>query len=350
MRRILVFALALAAIWGGYWWVGAGAMERGFRGWLDARAAEGWVAEYDSVETQGFPSRFDTSFRGLALQPPGAPWAWRAPLFQTLMLSYAPNRAVAAWPGPQTLLTPAGRVDLEGEQLRASVRLGLAPSLPLEEARAVAEGLRVEAEAGWRLGAEEASVATVATPTLPNGQRLGVRLRELAPPAALRALVDPLGAMPEAVERVHLDVDLGFDAPWDRFALEARAPRLAALSLREASFAWGDLALSAEGSVRIDAEGVPEGRVAIRVANWRRLLELLRATGVVGEDAALLTERALEVLAGLSPDDDVLDVPLSFQRGFVSLGPIPLGPAPRLPPPGALSAAAAGTRPGAPPA
>lgn len=333
MRRILVFVLALAAVWGGYWWFGASAMERGFRAWLDARAAQGWVAEYTSVETHGFPSRFDTSFRELALQPPGAAWAWRAPLFQTLMLSYAPNQAVAAWPGRQTVLTPAGRIDLVSERMRASVRLGLAPSLPLEEFRAIAEGLVVEGEAGWRLTAAEASLATAATPTAAHGQRLGVLLRDLAPPGAVRALVDPSGAMPEAVERVHLDADLGFDVPWDRFALEERAPRLTGVTLREASFAWGDLALSAEGAVRIGADGVPEGRIDLRVANWRRLLDLLRATGVVGADAALLTERAMEVLAGLSPDADVIEVPLSFQQGFVSLGPIPLGPAPRLAPP-----------------
>ena len=165
------------------------------------------------------------------------------------------------------------------------------------------------------------------------------------PPAAVRALVDPLGAMPEAVERVQLDADLGFDAPWDRRALEDRAPRLTGITLREASLLWGDLALRAEGAVAIGPDGIPQGRIEMRVENWRRLLGLLRAAGVVGEDAALLTERAMEVLAGLSPDADVLAAPLSFQRGFMSLGPIPLGPAraPRAAP-GAPRLAAVGAR------
>ena len=333
MRRTLVLVLTLAAVWAGYWWTGALAMERGFRGWLDARAAEGWVASYESVETHGFPSRFDTSFRDLALQPPGAGWAWRAPLFQTLMLSYAPNRAVAAWPGPQTILTPLERIDLEGDELRASVRLGVAARLPLEEFRAVARDLRIEGGSGWSATAAEASLATVSVPTAANGQRLGVRLRDLRPPAALRALVDPLGSMPDAVEGFHLDVDLGFDAPWDRHALEDRAPRLTGLALREATLLWGDLAISAEGAVEIGADGVPEGRIDLSVAGWRRLLGLAEATGLLGEGLAPLTERALEVLAGLSPDAGVIEAPLSFQGGFVSLGPIPLGPAPRLAPP-----------------
>ena len=160
-----------------------------------------------------------------------------------------------------------------------------------------------------------------------------MRLRELRPPAAVRALVDPSGAMPDALDRFHLDADLAFDAPWDRFALEDRAPRLTGLALREASLAWGELALSAEGSVEIGADGVPRGRIDLRVEDWRRLLGLLRATGVVGERLAPLTERAMEVLAELSPDPDVIEAPLSFQKGFVSLGPIPLGPAPRLAPP-----------------
>ncbi len=333
MRRILVIVTALTLLWGGYWWSGALAMERGFRAWLDARAAEGWVASYDSVETHGFPSRFDTTFRGLALQPPDAGWAWRAPLFQTLMLSYLPNRAVAAWPGPQTILTPLGRIDVEGERLRASVRLGVATSLPLDELRLEAAGLGVAAEAGWRASAAEASLATVATTAARNGQRLGILLSELRPPSAVRALVDPLGAMPDALDRLHLDADLGFDAPWDRFALEDRAPRLTSIALRDARIEWGALALSAEGSVEIGEDGLPRGRIELRVEDWRRLLDLLRATGMVGEGVAPLTERAMEVLAGLSPDADVIEAPLSFQRGFVSFGPIPLGPAPRLAPP-----------------
>lgn len=330
MRRILLFALAAAAVWAGYWWSGATAMERGFRAWLDARAAEGWTASYEAVETRGFPSRFDTSFRGLALSPPGAPWEWRAPLFQTLMLSYAPNRAVAAWPGPQTVLTPAGPVELEGERMRASVRLGVAAALPLEEFRAVAEALRVEAGPGWTLAAEEASLATIATPVAPNGQRLGLRLTGLELPATLRARVDPEGAMPDALEGLHLDADLGFDAPWDRHALEEAAPRLTEVGLRDASFSWGEVAFVASGEVEIGEDGAPVGRIDLRVEDWRTLLRLARAAGLLGEGVPPLAERALEVLADLSPDPEVIEAPLSFQKGFVSLGPIPLGPAPRL--------------------
>ena len=340
MRRILLFAIAAALVWAVYWWSGATAMERGFRAWLDARAAEGWMASYESVETHGFPSRFDTSFRGLALGPPGAPWTWEAPLFQTLMLSYAPNRAVAAWPGPQTVTTPAGRIELEAERMRASVRLGVATALPLEEFRAVAEELRVRGEpaglgagAAWALSAEEASLATVVTPTAPHGQRLGVRLRGVRPPPGVRAIVDPLGAMPDALDGLHIDADLGFDAPWDRHALEDRAPRLTEIALRDASLVWGDLTLTARGTLAVDADGVPDGRIALHVKNWRTLLALLQATGVVGERVSPLTERALEVLAGLSPDEAVIEAPLTFRRGLVSFGPIPLGPAPRLAPP-----------------
>jgi hypothetical protein len=333
MRRILLLALALAAVWGGYWWSGATAMERGLRGWLDARAAEGWTASYDAVETRGFPSRFDTSFRGLALSPPGAAWEWRAPEFQTLMLSYAPNRAVAAWPGPQTVATPAGDVVLEGERMRASVRLGVAASLPLQEFRAVAEALRVRGDPGWTLTAEEASLAVAVTPAAPNGQRLGVRLTGLRAPPAVRARIDPEGAMPEALDGLHLDADLGFDAPWDRHALEDTPPRLTEIGLRDASFSWGALALVASGDVEIGPDGVPEGRIDVRVEEWRLLLDLMRALGLLGERALPLAEGAMGVLAGLSPQEDVVEAPLSFQNGFVSLGPIPLGPAPRLAPP-----------------
>jgi hypothetical protein len=63
---------------------------------------------------------------------------------------------------------------------------------------------------------------------------------------------------------------------------------------------------------------------------WRRLLEMAVGTGLIAEVIHPTLERALELMAGLNGPPDTLDAPLTFQSGFVSFGPIPLGPAPRL--------------------
>ena len=54
------------------------------------------------------------------------------------------------------------------------------------------------------------------------------------------------------------------------------------------------------------------------------------ALGLVKPDIAPTVERMLEVIAAQSPDLDVINITLSCQDGRMSLGPLPLGPAPRL--------------------
>src|SRR5690606_528484 len=87
MRKLLWIVLALAALYSGYWLVGSTLVERGLKGWLEQRRAEGWTAGYASLDVQGFPSRFDTVIEGLDLYDPGTGLGWRAPFFHILALS-----------------------------------------------------------------------------------------------------------------------------------------------------------------------------------------------------------------------------------------------------------------------
>ena len=88
------------------------------------------------------------------------------------------------------------------------------------------------------------------------------------------------------------------------------------------------MALDAAGSLTVDPKGTPEGRITIRATNWRDMVAVARASGSLPEGIADTLERGLEILAGLTGNPRTIDAPLSFQNGFVSLGPIPLGRAP----------------------
>ena len=98
MRRLLVVVLVAALAWGGYWFVGARAVESGLTAWIDQRRAEGWAADYATLNTRGFPNRFDTTITDLQLADPHTGVAWTAPFFQILALSYRPNHVIAVWP------------------------------------------------------------------------------------------------------------------------------------------------------------------------------------------------------------------------------------------------------------
>ena len=71
MKRLLVVILVAAGLWAGYWWIGASGVKSGFAAWLDARRAEGWVADSAAITVQGFPNRFDTTFTDIRLAAMG---------------------------------------------------------------------------------------------------------------------------------------------------------------------------------------------------------------------------------------------------------------------------------------
>jgi hypothetical protein len=92
----------------------------GAKAWFADRSAQGWVADYDTIETRGFPSRFDTTINTLELADPRTGWAWSAPFFQVFALSYKPNHIIAVWPNEQTIATPLARANITAEDMRAS--------------------------------------------------------------------------------------------------------------------------------------------------------------------------------------------------------------------------------------
>ena len=72
------------------------------------------------------------------------------------------------------------------------------------------------------------------------------------------------------------------------------------------------------------------GRITVKAKNWREILQIAVAAGWVPEGLAETLEDGLGLRAGLSGSPETLDAPLSFEKGRVSFGPIPLGTAPRL--------------------
>ena len=99
MRALIGVVVVLVTLWSGYWFVGSRGVEAGLAAWIDARRAEGWVAEYSDISTIGYPNRFDTTISDLALADPATGLAWNMPFFQILTLSYTPNHIIAVFPG-----------------------------------------------------------------------------------------------------------------------------------------------------------------------------------------------------------------------------------------------------------
>jgi hypothetical protein len=324
MRLILAFCILAALAWSGYWWIGARGVEAAFSGWFEAREAEGWQAEFTDLEVNGFPNRFDTTLTEPRLADPGTGLAWQAPFVQFLALSYRPTQVIAAFPPEQTFLTPLEEYALQTSEMQASLFLGATTRLPLQRVALVADAPRLVAP-DWQTRADSYRMAMYETEGAVNTYDIGLEMQALVLPVDVKSRIDPAGLLPEALDVLRLDAEVAFDTRWDIGALEDRRPQPTRIALREARGQWGELMLRVTGDLDINAAGLPTGEISIKAANWPQMLELAKRSGALPERLADLLERGLEGLARLSGRSDTLDVPLSFDNGWVRLGFIPLG-------------------------
>lgn len=330
MGKLLAAVLLAALLWSGYWFFGAHAARLGVEHWFEARRAEGWAADYADLSVWGFPNRFDVTLDDVALGDPETGLAWTAPFFQVFALSYRPQHLIAVWPDRQVVETPLERITVETADMRASAVFDPGDAFTLDHGNVVLDAVALRSSAGWTATAERLLFALRRSGAGEARYQVGVEADGIAPAPELLALLDPVAALPDRVETLRLDATIAFDRPWDRAALEVGRPQPREVRLTDLHARWGEIELRAGGALTVDAAGIPEGRIEVQARNWREVLRIAVATGALPGAFAPALERGLEALAGLSGRDETLDLPLDFEGGRVSLGPLPLGPAPRL--------------------
>ena len=325
MRALLWISVFLTALWSGYWYVGKSAFQSGAEGFFRQAAAQGLVARNEGLVVQGFPNRFDLTVTAPTFGDPRRGLEWTGPFIQILTLSYTPWHVIAAFPPIQTITTPLEDITITSDKLQASVVVKPSTDLTLDRTTLVGSNLAFTSSQNWTLTAGEVRFATRADPSLENAHEIGLEVKALTPDPRLAGLNPDL---PPVVDLIRLDALASLLAPIDRHSGETR-PTLTALSIKEGIFTWGPLSIFAQGDVTA-VSGFAEGRIAIRVQGWRHLVALAVAAGAVKPEVAPTVERMLETMATASGNAEVLEMPLILSAGRMSLGPIPLGPAPRL--------------------
>lgn len=329
MRAVLGIVIVAVLAWCGYWALGARSSEAAFDRWLEERRAEGWQAEAEVV-TGGFPYRFDTTMRQVALADPGTGLAWSAPEFQLLALAYQPNHWIAIWPQTQRLSTPFGKIEVTSSQMQASLVVDPGPDLVVRRANFAAADMGLVSSDGWTAALGNGVLAAERPETDPLAQHLGLRAVGFRLSEPWKRRLDPAGALPGVIEALTVDATVAFDRPWDRFALEDRRPQPRRIDLTLAEAKWGRLELKLAGAVDVDEAGFPIGEITVKAVNWREILDVAIASGAFPEGLRGMATTALEALAGASGNRNTLDVPLTFRNGRTFLGPLPIGAAPNL--------------------
>lgn len=322
MRLLAGVIVVLALLYGGYWFVGAGAAERGALAALDRLQARGVVVQHGGVSVAGFPSRFDLTLTEPALSDQARGLGWSAAFAQVFSLSYKPWHLIAALPETQQITLPGQQLVLATTRMQGSLVMKPAPDLPLAALDAVAEGVSLRSDLGWALALASANLRLAEDEG--GAYQLAVRALDVVPDQRLVAGT----RLPETLERIDLLADVSFDrVPALR---DGAAPVVQRVVVQEAHVIWGPVKLLAKGDLLADATGRAEGRLDLRIEGWQAALDAVQSLQLIPDRFLPLLTGVLTQMELASGEPGVIALPLTFQNGLASLGPVPLGPAPRL--------------------
>ncbi|MDP2084262.1 MAG: DUF2125 domain-containing protein [Gemmobacter sp.] len=323
MRALLWLTVLAFAGWSGWWWVASGAARTGAETTLATMQAQGWQVDHDGLSVAGYPNRIDLTANAPRLDSPDGRWGWSAAFAQVFALSYKPWHLIAVFPPEQTLRTPVGPWALWSDSLRSSLVLVPGSDLALDRFQLSGEALRLGG--GVATGADSLSFATRPAVGEALAHDVGLDIRNIHVDPRLTATLPP-GLLPDRAAVVRLDAVAGFNRPLDRHALTT-PPRLTGVTVREARAEWGAIRLHLSGRLAPDAAGFAEGQLDLRLEGAQTALELAVATGLIAPNAR---GTWAAMLASVAPGATPVTLPLRLSRGMVSLGPLPLGPAPRM--------------------
>lgn len=327
MRNLVLIILLAAAGWSTFWYVGKTNRASALTEWLEDRNDAGWVAN-STVNLRGFPNRYDAILEGINLADPVSGWAWSAPRFELLQLSYQPNHYIALWPQRQQIKTPDQKLIIDSTDLRASVIFE--GDQELSRATLTAQDFKVKSTAGWDALTKGTVLAVRKSDEGENKYDLGLDFQEFTPPNQLVKELDRAGIMPASFNTFKMDATAQFDAPLSQTSFENGQTRLNAMDLKDLNVSWGDFVLRGTGEVQVGADQFLIGNITIRATNWEQMLDMGVQSGAIPSDYAGTVRTALTMMSALSGNRNELDIPLRFQNGQTKLGPLTIGEAPRL--------------------
>lgn len=331
MRWLLGLVTGLFVLWSGYWVVGSRAALNAVQDWVANAPSQGMNIKTGDITLRGYPNRFDLTLASPEYADAVSGWSWSAPFVQVLALSYQPWKAIVALPNAQTVSRPGESIGITSDRLRASISVFPQAALGLENIIMEGDTVALTSDLGWTGSAQRAVAALRQVEGLPASYEFGLQVDGLQPDADFVNALAAGSDLPGVMDSVTADVIIALTVPLDRNAAKVR-PQVDGVEVKTVLLVWGPLKLQAEGSLLPDDQGLASGRIDIRVTNWKNLVPLMVASGAVKPELSQTAGNMLAALAAQSPDPDVLALPLTLADGWMTLGPFPLGPAPRLRP------------------
>jgi hypothetical protein len=328
VRAVGAVAVVWCAAWAALALMLPGAAERA-RAALEAR---GWQVEVGPVRARGLPLAIAADAGPAAIALPGRAGVLRTDRLALSAPLLAPVTFVSREGGGLELSLDGAGIGLAAEVAEIEAAFRPTPALTFRRASLRMSGVEAALPAGT-IRAERAEARLAARPGEPAVIGLEAEVAGIGLPAAMLARIAARGALPRGLPRLVVAAEALFSAPWDRAAL-ARRPQPMRLAIRRAAVEWGGVVAEAEGLLRIDPEGRPEGEVRLALPDAGAALALAAAAGLLPERLAAVFARAAPApRAAAAAGPRRFALAFSFRDGRVFLGGADLGPAPliRLP-------------------
>ncbi|MEL6958157.1 MAG: DUF2125 domain-containing protein [Pseudomonadota bacterium] len=330
MRKLIIFIVVAALLYAGYWFIGRNQVETRLTDMLRQIDGGSYALSYDSLNTVGFPSRFDTTITALEFEDRATAIRWTAPFLQIFALAYRPNEVIAVFPPEQQFRVNGLTYNLLTDDMRASGKVGANTSLDFRTATVTMDNPRLSYGGGPELAMASVLAALRLAPETANVYDVYLEASSIVLPEGTRRFIDPGNLHPSVIDTLRLDSRATLSETLALNAATDAPPELERLAVTEFAFVWGEMSLTAIGEIAPDDQGRLNGSVTLTGKNWMQAIDLGVANGMIEDSKRFLWTEIARNLDETPDFPDTLTMTLTITDGMMMLGTFPLGPAPIL--------------------
>ncbi len=331
MRKVLIttaFLAILGIAFGGYWFWSAETLRTGLRDWREARLAEGYRIDHGEPVVDGFPARLVAHLHAPHISSPDG-WRWQGDVAQLEADLFSPGHLSLTLSGQQELAAlseeSARRADRFASR-DAALTIDLAPDGQPRAGTGRLGGYQLAGGTRALLRGKSLTFDFQRASIGSNGETVTDFETSLRQIELSHVATAPLGELLHA-----LDLRGRFVA-WPRAsdASPARGPWShfdGRVDIDHLDLRWPPLDLSASGSIGLDEERRPNGRLETWWRDLPGFLEALAASGFVDPQALTALKAALLLLPQRAGADGRMErlVPISMEQGRLFVGPLEVG-------------------------
>ena len=327
MDRLVIWLFLLVALFTGYWFTVAQVAQNGVQQALDQARSDGWQVETADMGVSGFPGTFSLQLVDPVLVAPNGAWTWRGSDIEISAASINPTRPTAVFPAAHTVQIGDQTLQIDVADMQAGAAASMNAALHFDDGFASLTDAAIVSDAGWQAQISNIDALAALVEDSKTVYDVDLTITDVALPEDIIAQLVPAGALGPTVSRVAVDAALTFDRGLERVTQSGASLVVSRVDLADFNLVWADIVINAEGALDINDQGVPEGQVVLKSAQWEALIELLGTTGAIDPQSLPTLTTMAGAMAGA---DGALELPITFSDGVMSMGVFPLGPAPVL--------------------